>query len=313
MQILLIKKCLIFILMVTKILLTGSNGFLGSFIFKEFSDHSIKGLSRNSSDYNIDLAKNAPLFNESFDLIIHCAGIAHFIPINDQESRNFFDVNVVGTSNLLIGLSNNPLPKHFVFISSVSVYGLNEGITINEDFPLLAKDPYGISKIEAEAIVKKWCDENNVICTILRLPLIVGTNPPGNLGAMIKAIRNGYYFNISEGSARKSMVLATDIGKFIRQAASIGGIYNLTDGFHPSFYELSHFIAMQNNKKFVLRMPMLVARILALIGDKVGQKFPINSHKLSKIISSLTFDDTKARNTLGWNPSPVLKGFKIND
>lgn len=297
--------------MVNNILLTGSNGFLGSYIMKAFSEHSIKGLSRNMSYYNINLSKNVPIFDESFDLIIHCAGIAHFIPIDDQESNLFFDVNVVGTSNLLIGLCKNPHPRQFVFISSVSVYGVNEGDNINEEHPLLAKDPYGVSKIKAEAIVKKWCDDNNVICTILRLPLIVGTNPPGNLGAMIRGIKKGYYFNIAGGNARKSMVLASDIAKFILKVANVGGTYNLTDGIHPTFNELSKSIARNFNKSFVPNIPLFIAIVLAKIGDFFGTTFPINSNKLSKITSSLTFDDSKARTTFGWNPTPVLESLNL--
>ena len=34
----------------------------------------------------------------------------------------------------------------------------------------------------------------SIVCTILRLPLIVGSNPPGNLGKMINGIKNGFYF-----------------------------------------------------------------------------------------------------------------------
>lgn len=45
--------------------------------------------------------------------------------------------------------------------------------------------------------------QHNVVCTILRLPLLVGTNPPGNLGAMIKGIARGYYFNIGGGKSKK--------------------------------------------------------------------------------------------------------------
>lgn len=297
--------------MVDKILLTGSNGFLGSFILKEFHDRSVRGLSRNNSYYNIDLSKNIPNFDESFDLIIHCAGFAHFIASNNKKSKLFFDVNVIGTSNLLIGLNKNQLPKKFVFISSVSVYGLIKGVNINEETPLLAKDPYGISKIEAEAIVKEWCDKNNVICTILRLPLIAGSNPPGNLGAMIKGIKNGYYFNIEGGSVKKSMVLASDVAKFILCAAEKGGIYNLTDGYHPSFHDLSKNIANQLGKQFVPNLPKFIAFVLAKIGDILGNKFPLNSLNLLKITSTLTFDDSKARNEFGWNPTPVLEGFKI--
>jgi|LauGreDrversion4_2_1035121.scaffolds.fasta_scaffold00235_5 nucleoside-diphosphate-sugar epimerase len=296
-----------------KILLTGSNGFLGSYILNEFSDYSIKGLSRNRSCYNVDLSKNIPFFEESFDLIIHCAGIAHFIPKNNQQSNLFFDVNVVGSSNLLIGLSKTSLPKQFVYISSVSVYGLYCGLNINELNDLNANDPYGKSKIEAEKIIKKWCEEHNVICTILRLPLIVGANPPGNLGAMIHGIKKGYYFNIAGGNAKKSMVQASDIAKFILKAAEVGGTYNLTDGIHPSFYELSKIITQQFGKSFVPNMPFFIAKVLAKFGDLLGNSFPINTNKLSKITSTLTFDDSKARIAFGWNPTAVLENFKLHD
>ena len=205
----------------------------------------------------------------------------------------------------------NKLPKKFIYISSVSVYGLNQGENINEDNPLVAEDPYGKSKIEAEANVKKWCDENNVICTILRLPLILGENPPGNLGVMIRGIKRGYYFNIGGGAAKKSMVLASDIAKFIFKAAEVGGIYNLTDGYHPTFNELSRNISHQLGKAFIPNLPLSFVNIVAKLADLFGNWVPINSKKLTKITSTLTFDDSKARNAFGWNPIPVLKGFKL--
>ncbi|MGG8473430.1 NAD-dependent epimerase/dehydratase family protein, partial [Rahnella sp. PAMC25617] len=102
------------------------------------------------------------------------------IPRTAIEKKQFYDVNVLGTLNLLKGLEKAGVPEQFVFISSVSVYGQQSGIFINEDHPLEAKDPYGLSKIEAEDLVLKWCEQHRVVCTILRLPLLVGKNPPGN-------------------------------------------------------------------------------------------------------------------------------------
>ncbi len=292
------------------ILLTGSNGFLGKYLINNLPAIIIKTLNRSTSDYEVDLSINIPYFTDNFDTVIHNAGKAHFVPKTDLEKHLFHDVNVLGTQNLLKGLTNN-LPKQFVFISSVSVYGLIEGESISESTPLLATDPYGKSKIEAESIVRTWCEEHNIICTILRLPLIVGENPPGNLGAMIRGIKKGYYFNIAAGNAKKSMVLAFDIAKFILKAAEIGGTYNLTDGIHPTFNELSKNLSQQFGKSFVPNMPLFVANLLAKFGDLLGNTFPINSNKLSKITSTLTFDDSKARNTFGWKPTPVLEGLKI--
>ncbi len=297
-----------------KILLTGSNGFLGKFLLNELRKQNlIFTLNRANSDYNFDLEKDKFVLNNNFDLIIHNAGRAHLVPKSTQEINSFYTTNVNGTISLLESIENSAKPKYFVFISSVSVYGLNEGFLINEDYPLGAKDPYGLSKIECERIIQEWCHKNKVVCTILRLPLVVGSNPPGNLGAMIESINKGFYFNIGGGKAKKSMVLATDIAKYVLNAAMVGGIYNLTDGYNPSFNELSVQIGNQLSKRFIPNMPLFIARSLAFIGDKITKRLPFNSYRLLKITLTLTFDDLKARRAFGWNPNPVLNDFKIYD
>lgn len=297
-----------------KILLTGSNGFLGGFIYSNISNNNIvETLGRENCDIIFDLAKSKTIILDKYDLVIHAAGKAHFVPKFEHEKDEFFRINVNGTLNLLNSFDKLNLPKYFVFISSVSVYGKDIGVNIKESSRLDAMDSYGKSKIAAEEMILNWCTENNILCTILRLPLIVGSNPPGNLGALINSIRKGYYFNISKGSAKKSMVLASDVSKFILAAAEVGGIYNLTDGCHPKFNELSHLVSKQLGKRFVPNMPLFVAKLLAFLGDKIGPLFPINSDKLSKITSTLTFDDSKARKAFGWNPTPVLKGFNIHE
>lgn len=203
-------------------------------------------------------------------------------------------------------------PKKFVFISSVSVYGLSSGNNINEEHPLMAMDPYGKSKILAEKLIEDWCAKNNIICTILRLPLIVGNNPPDNLGAMIEGIKKGLFFNIAGGKAKKSMVLADDIGGILLKVSEIGGIYNLTDGYHPTIFDVSSLFAKQLGKKQVSNMPFWLAKKITFLGNMMGPNFPINSDKLMKMNSTLTFDDTKARRAFGWNPHHVLNVFKIN-
>jgi nucleoside-diphosphate-sugar epimerase len=294
-----------------KILLSGSSGFLGNQIFsKIISDHLVFDLNRSTGCYKIDLVKTIPKLEEEFDLVIHNAGKAHLLPKTKEEKEIFFKVNVLGTANLLKGLEKK-IPKQFVFISSVSVYGLQEGFLINENASLASKEPYGLSKIQAENILIDWCQKNSVVLTILRLPLVVGINPPGNLGTMIKGISKCFYFNIAGGAAKKSMVLGVDVANHILKAAEIGGIYNLTDGYHPSFLELSENISVQLGKRKPLNMPIWLATIIAMFGDLIGNKAPLNNKKLMNITSNLTFDDTKARDAFGWDPTPVLQGFKI--
>ncbi len=296
------------------ILLTGANGFLGKYIFSEIiKTDQVLTLGRKNASIVCDLSSHQFKIDQHIDIVIHCAGLAHVFNYDKCTDDRFYSTNVVGTNNLLLSLEkSNCLPKYFLYISSVSVYGLSNGENIDESNPLLAKDSYGRSKIEAELIIIKWCNENNIICTILRLPLIVGENPPGNLGSMIIGIRRGYYFNIAGGNARKSMVLAEDIAKYIKIISKIGGIYNLTDGIHPSFKDLSLYISKFYNVKFIPNIPLFLAKLFANIGDKFGPDFPINNNKLKKINSTLTFDDSKARLAFGWNPNPVINGFKLN-
>ncbi|WP_158798510.1 NAD-dependent epimerase/dehydratase family protein [Pedobacter sp. L105] len=298
------------------ILLTGSSGFLGKIICDTLKTRfpSLQTLGRSIQDnIKFDFALDNPVtITSSFDLIIHCAGKAHSVPKSASDAEEFFKVNVDGTRLLLDGLSMAPqIPKFFIFISTVAVYGKEEGTLIDETSPLLAVDPYGLSKIQAEILVQKWCDEHAVIYTILRLPLIAGPCPPGNLKSMIRGIEKGYYFNIDNGKAKKSIVLAEDVAIAILKVFTIGGIYNLTDREHPSFYMLSSLIARQLGRSTPKKIPLWLAVVMAKAGDLFGQKFPITSNKLKKITSDLTFDDTKAVETFSWNPGQVLNSFKI--
>jgi nucleoside-diphosphate-sugar epimerase len=298
------------------ILLTGSTGFLGSYIKKTFDKAGceVTTLGRNKKNIiQVDLSKKNVLFhNELFEMIIHCEGKAHFVPKTQIEKTEFYNVNVNGTKNLLRSLETlKTIPRYFVFISSVSVYGLISGKLITEEFPLNATDSYGNSKIIAENLVQEWCKQHDVIYTILRLPLVIGVNSNGNLEKMIDGLKKGYYFNIDGGLARKSMVLAEDVANFIPKVASMGGIYNLTDGQHPNFFNLSKLIADRLGKRHPYNIPKYFAFILSKIGDLIGNTFPINSDKFSKITADLTFDDSKARTFANWNSTPVLDGFTL--
>jgi nucleoside-diphosphate-sugar epimerase len=294
------------------IILTGASGFLGKAIAQHLAlQHSqVLTIGRRATNHIVcDLSVEIPLIAENrIDLVVHAAGKAHSIPKTREEVSQFFEVNFKGTQNLLNGLEFAVYPKKFVFISTVAVYGKANGQNIVETESLSAKDPYGLSKIQAEQLVSDWCQKNNVICTILRLPLLVGKNPLGNLGAMLKGIKKGYYFNIGGGTAKKSMALAEDVAQFIPKVASFGGTYNLTDGVHPTIKDLSQSIA----KKKILNLPIFVAKAFGFLGDFLGEKSPINTLKIKKITSDLTFDDSKARE-FGWESRSVLEYLLNND
>ena len=290
------------------ILLTGGNGFLGKHIATALQGEDLCILGRKSGEVVCDLAKEVPQL-PACSLVIHAAGKAHCLAKTDEEREAFYETNVLGTEHLLQGLEKGTtLPEAFVFISSVAVYGLAQGMDIDEQAPLLAIDAYGKSKAEAEALLQKWCTENNVRLTILRLPLVVGANAPGNLAAMSKAITQNLFFNIAGGSARRSMVLATDVASAILPFSKIGGIYNLTDGEDPSYQQLSQALAENLKARKPGNLPYSVARALSLLGTRF-KRFPLSKDKLLKLTSTLTFSTAKAKATGLWTPKSVLKNL----
>ena len=288
-----------------KVLLTGATGFLGKYFLSVLDAQKIQvdTVGRNvENTFQCDLAKdNLELPSDAlYDMVVHNAGKAHFVPQNETEGKVFFDVNVGGTEKLLEALmSLKNKPKCFVFVSTVAVYGLESGENINETHPLNGNSPYALSKIEAEKLVQDWCLENKVNCVILRLPLVVGENAPGNLGAMERAIKKGYYFRLGTGNARRSMVNAVDVAKLIPSLLDKNGIYNITDGLHRSFAEMDTFLA-QKHGKIVKKIPVWMGKMIAKVGDFVPG-FPLNSYRLGKLEQSLTFNDDKARQELDWN------------
>ncbi len=287
-------------------LLTGASGFLGRHILAALPKGTVVTLGRGTeNEIECDLAKSVPNLPQ-VDLVIHSAGKAHVVPKTQEDGEEFFQANLQGTKNLLRALEEcRPLPRQLVFISTVSVYGKESGKMIPEKHPLKGESPYALSKIQAEQELDSWGEKNGVPVLILRLPLIVGNRPPGNLGRMIKGIQTGRYASIAGGKARKSMVLAEDVAKLIARLDGQRGTYNLTDGYHPSFNELETAIACQLNTRIKVKLPIAVAKSIAKIGDFLPF-FPVNSRLIDKMSLDLTFDDSLAVRELSWAPRRVL-------
>lgn len=287
-----------------RVLITGANGFLGRSIISVFQkEHEIETLSRKNSTYNFDLSKGTPRFDSYFNFVIHVAGKAHVLPKNKKEEKKFFEVNLEGTKNLLQSLTDN-LPNTFVYISTVAVYGKEFGENIDENTILNGGSAYAKSKILAEAEVLAFGEKYDVNIVILRLPLVIGKSPKGNLKSLMKAVKKGYYFRIGKGLARRSMVLAIDIADVITRLYGKHGIYNLTDRRNPRFRDIDSKISDGYGKKIKV-MPDFLIKVLAKAGDFIPGS-PINSYKYKKMTNSLTFSDDKAVKELNWSPRNSL-------
>lgn len=300
-----------------KCLLTGYPGYLGSRLYNQFqNEYEIYTLGLEDADTKkhavADISQKVPQLDDiKYDLVIHAAGKAHIVPKTPEEEESFFRVNERGTYNLLGALDElTHVPAAFVLISTVAVYGQEVGNKITEHYPLNATDPYGLSKIKAEAALTRW-DQTEVVKGIVRLPLIFGKNPPGNLGNMISSIKKGVYFNVSGGKARRSFVWIDDIAAFIVELVKNGGgTYNMTDGHDASFKELYETFCRIFHRRKYPALPKCIAVPLALTGDAIEglthKKIPFNSYVLKKMTTDLTFSSEKARRDFNWKPTKVL-------
>ena len=98
---------------------------------------------QNGDSLHVDLSKGEIEFLHlvNVSIVVHAAGKAHSVPRTKEEEREFFDVNFEGTKKLCDALIAAGIkPRGFVFISTVAVYGLDQGESINEDHPLLERN-----------------------------------------------------------------------------------------------------------------------------------------------------------------------------
>ncbi len=282
------------------ILLTGASGFLGTAIAENFfsSGNSVLTLGRSANSViQCDLSKEIPSFNNRIDLIIHAAGLAHKVPKTEAEKQAFYDVNVKGTLNFLEGLrQSGTKPKQFLFISSIAVYGEGMGeypYPQKEEAEKLELSVYGWSKWEAENLVREWCEKEGVNALIWRLPLIVGENAPGNLGAIEKAIKRGYYFRI--GNSYQRFRYYVDVQELCDRVLALdgseSGTFNIITG-QKSYGHFEDELAEKYNKK-IKSLPMWLVKWAAKVGDFIPG-FPLNTYRFKKLESSLTFPNAAA-------------------
>jgi hypothetical protein len=117
----------------------------------------------------------------------------------------------------------------------------------------------------------------------------VGENAPGNLGAMEKAIRKGYYFRIGNSYERfRYYVNIVELGQklldLIQESSSgFSGsqTLNLFSGM-KSYGEFEDEIAAKYGRK-IKTLPLWLVRMVAKVGDWIPG-FPLNSYRLGKLL-----------------------------
>ena len=169
-----------------KILVTGKNGYIA----KSFAEY-VNGVGAIG-----DVSINADLLSlrgddwrrisfEGYDAVLHTAGIAHKRETR-HNLRDYFAIN----RDLSLEVAQKAKAhkvKHFVFLSTLSVYGLSTG-TITADTPTKPTTYYGQSKLEAESMLASLSGSGFEVA-ILRVPMVYGKNCPGNYSRLCKLVK----------------------------------------------------------------------------------------------------------------------------
>jgi len=158
------------------ILITGINGFVGTYLSKELQNagHSVFGIDIQSNSENIyvaDICDTDKLSNiidiVKPDIIYHLAAIAN---VDYNNPQKLYDINVGGTRSILTSISRLNLKPYFIFISSSQVYGNvdERSLPISETNLISPVNHYGASKAAGESMVMAFGKEYDIPYIIFR-------------------------------------------------------------------------------------------------------------------------------------------------
>ncbi|MCV0392937.1 MAG: NAD-dependent epimerase/dehydratase family protein [Nitrosopumilus sp.] len=243
-----------------KILVTGGAGFIGRYLVESLKkNHTVLVYDNLSNSKKIPDEKNVKFckgdildydnlckFSKDVDIMIHLAALTN-VTESVIDPENTIDVNVNGTANVIKACNENKIKK-IIFASSAAVYGDNSEI-ISENTKTDPLSAYGNSKIEAEKIIVKRCNENKISYIILRIFNVYGKGQNEKYAGVIT--------KFAKNILQKKPVVIHGNGKQTRDFVSIhdvidaflcaiesksNGVYNIASGKSLSINELANMM-----------------------------------------------------------------------
>lgn len=271
-----------------KILITGSSGFIGSFIVEEALRRGFEtwaAVRSNSSrrylqderihfiELNLDSEEQliSALGKEQFDLVVHAAGVTKC-----TRKKDFYRVNTEGTKNLVKALVATQLRlKKFVYLSSLSVFGAireqRPYTAINNDDCPQPNTHYGRSKLLAE----QYIEQQQLPYIILRPTGVYGPREKDYF-LMAQSIKQHSDFAVGFTPQVITFVYVKDVVQAVFlscQSPLNNKKYFLSDGQTYQSETFSQLIKKELGDPWVLRIvcPIWLLRIITGIGDCYGR------------------------------------------
>ena len=212
-----------------RILITGANGFIGSYLANYFlqKGHEVIATSRQFHASTRTLLKKAELIDMDVlntvhlqSLSLQADAIIHTATANDIISKDGIkgiELSATGTKNILDFALKNKISKCIVF-STLQVYGSELSGDISENSPLHYQNDYGINHLFAEMYAEMYTRQGKVQCVAVR---------PGNVYGRI----------ITDSFNRWSLVP----GCFCKEAVASGTITIKSSG-----KQMRNFVSLEN-------------------------------------------------------------------
>ena len=213
---------------IKNILLTGSEGFIGSnvksiLVKKKFKVYCLVRKKKKNSKNIFYIKKN--FLNKKCDVIIHCAAKS---PENNKFHRNDYNENISITKKI-IKYSLKYKPKKIIFLSSLSVHGKIISKKVNENTKILNPDLYGKSKLFCEKMLKKLSDKVSIVS--IRLPGVIGKYSVRNwLTLILMKIKNNQSVDIYNLDQKfNNLIHVKELSLFIHKLINheFNGYHNL--------------------------------------------------------------------------------------
>ena len=231
-----------------RILLTGASGFVGSYFFKNYKKkYLIKKFSFLNDNFN-DLELN------DIETIVHCSALVH--QMKGAEKKDYYNINVNQTIELAKKAKDSGV-RHFIFLSTVKVYGEESKSPYFENSPTNPKDNYSASKLEAEMLLSKL-ETDNFKTSVVRSPLIYGNGVKANFLNLVGLVKKTPILPFKDIKNKRSIVFVGNICFVLHKIISLEkpGVFISKDDECLSTSELVLMIGESLNKKiFLIKIP----------------------------------------------------------
>jgi UDP-glucose 4-epimerase len=249
-----------------KVLVTGSQGFVGRHVMSYLASHGFEPIGTDVSA-GADVVGsivdpsfvNAELARLDFEAIVHLAGIAD-LKKTMEDPYSCFQVNCFGTLNAL-ELASRKKVRRFHYASSANVYGAPKKNPVGEDAPMDPRVPYDYSKVVGENLAMSFFKTRGVPVAMTRAWLLFGEydHPSRALPFFIRKFLKDEpvgLFNSGRDVTAPSHAanFAKLIAEILENDAAVGQAFNFGGAETLSISDLAGRVKRLTNSKSELQM-----------------------------------------------------------